>query len=270
MTARYAVVGNPVAHSKSPYIHAAFAEQTGQKLTYEKIEAPLDGFEHTVTEFLVMGGAGCNVTVPFKEAAFNLANELSERAELAGAVNTLWLDDDGLMGDNTDGAGLVRDLLRHTALKGKRVLLLGAGGAARGVIAPLLDESIAGLTIANRRVDKAQALRRHFSDFGKVEAVGFADLAGEQFDMVVNATAASLAGERLPLPDTLWTADTLAYDMMYAKGGTPFMAQATEHGVRLALDGLGMLVEQAAEAFWLWRDIRPDTQPVLAALRAAL
>ncbi|GAB3260077.1 shikimate dehydrogenase [Chitinimonas naiadis] len=270
MTDRYAVIGHPVAHSKSPFIHAAFAEQTRQQLVYETLEAPLDDFIGTVAQFLAMGGAGCNVTVPFKEEAFRFANELTERAELAGAVNTLWLDDEGVVGDNTDGAGLVCDLLRHTTLEGKRILLLGAGGASRGVILPLLDEEPASLLIANRSADKAEALAAHFSEFGEVQGVGLTALGKGEFDIVINATSASLAGAELLLPDGLWRPAVLAYDMMYGKTETAFLQQAARHGVTQRLDGLGMLVEQAAEAFLAWRGVRPDTAPVLAALRAAL
>ncbi|MBL8507635.1 MAG: shikimate dehydrogenase [Chitinimonas sp.] len=270
MTDRYAVIGNPVAHSKSPLIHAAFARQTGQKLVYERLEAPLDGFVDTAAQFLAMGGSGCNVTVPFKEEAFRFANLLSDRAELAGAVNTLWLDDEGVVGDNTDGAGLVADLLLHTPLAGKRILLLGAGGAARGVIAPLLDEEPASLCIANRSADKAVALAGHFAELGEVAGMGLAGLDGQSFDLVINATSASLAGASLPLPASLWQAGPVAYDMMYGAQETPFLAQARAAGVQQRLDGLGMLVAQAAEAFYLWRGIRPDTAPVLAELRGQL
>ncbi|QDQ27235.1 shikimate dehydrogenase [Chitinimonas arctica] len=269
MTDRYAVIGNPIAHSKSPAIHAAFALQTGQKLNYTRLEAPLDGFSDCAAEFLAMGGKGCNVTVPFKEEAYRFANRLSARAELAGAVNTLWLDDDGLVGDNTDGAGLCRDLLRHTELRGKRILLLGAGGAARGVIAPLLAEKPARLLLANRSADKATQLAERFSA-ANLQATGLDALAGQAFDLVINATSASLAGQQLPLPPSLWRLETVAYDMMYGKEETPFLAQAAAGGVAMRLDGLGMLVEQAAEAFYLWRGVRPETQPVLTELRAAL
>lgn len=264
MTDRYAVFGHPIAHSKSPLIHAAFARQTGQDMTYEAILAPLDGFADSVATFMAAGGRGANVTVPFKEAAFRLAGRLSSRAERAGAVNTLTFSADGIAGDNTDGAGLVADLTRNLrrTLAGKRILLLGAGGAARGVIEPLLDQKPASLVIANRTVGRAQELADLF-DRG-VAACGF-DTANTPFDLVINATAASLAGELPPLSPRVFTPETLAYDMMYGRD-TPFLDFSRTHGASTA-DGLGMLVEQAAEAFFLWRGIRPDTAPVIATLR---
>ncbi|MDP2030219.1 MAG: shikimate dehydrogenase [Thiobacillus sp.] len=264
MTDRYAVFGHPIAHSKSPLIHAEFARQTGQDMTYEAIFAPLDGFAASVADFIAAGGRGANVTVPFKEAAFKLAQRLSPRAERAGAVNTLSFHADGILGDNTDGAGLVADLTRnlHCALNGKRILLLGAGGAARGVIAPLLDQQPAALVIANRTVSRAQALAELFGR--GVSACSF-DAADAPFDLVINATAASLAGELPPLSPRIFGANTLAYDMMYGCD-TPFLSFARSHDAATA-DGLGMLVEQAAEAFHLWRGVRPDTAPVIARLR---
>lgn len=270
MTDRYAVIGHPVAHSKSPLIHAAFAAQTQQVLNYTRLEAPLDGFIDSAAEFFVMGGSGLNVTVPFKEQAYAFANVLTERAELAGAVNTLWLDDEGVVGDNTDGAGLVRDLQRHLSLAGLRILLLGAGGAARGVIGPLLDEEPGQLLIANRSAAKAVALAEQFDEPDLLLGCGLSELPEQSFDLIINATSASLAGDSLPLPATVWQADGLVYDMMYGKQETAFLRQAAAAGVQLRLDGLGMLVEQAAEAFFLWRGVRPDTAPVLAELRAGL
>ena len=269
MTDRYAVFGHPIAHSKSPQIHAAFARQTGQDMTYSAILAPLDGFAASVARFIATGGRGANVTVPFKEEAFKLASRLSPRAERAGAVNTLSFNADGILGDNTDGAGLVADLTRnlHCALAGKRIMLLGAGGAARGVIEPLLDQQPAALVIANRTVSRAQELAELFghgmNDRG-VSACGF-DALDAPFDLVVNATAASLAGELPPLSPRVFSANTLAYDMMYGRD-TPFLCFARAQGAATA-DGLGMLVEQAAEAFYLWRSVRPDTAPVIASLR---
>ncbi len=264
MTDRYAVFGHPIAHSKSPQIHAAFARQTGQDLSYEAILAPLDGFADSVAQFVAGGGRGANVTVPFKEEAYALANRLTPRAQRAGAVNTLSFDADGILGDNTDGAGLVSDLIRNLdcALGGKRILLLGAGGAARGVVEPLLEQKPAALVIANRTVSRAQELAELFGQ--GVAACGF-DEATTPFDVVINATAASLAGELPPLSPAIFTAGTLAYDMMYGRD-TPFLNFARSHGAATA-DGLGMLVEQAAEAFYVWRGVRPDTSAVIRSLR---
>lgn len=268
MTDRYAVFGNPVAHSKSPRIHALFAAQTGQDMQYEAILAPRDGFVASVQAFAAAGGRGANVTVPFKEEAFRLATELTPRAAAAGAVNTLSFAGGAIRGDNTDGAGLVRDLTANLGcgLAGKRILLLGAGGAARGVLLPLLGEQPAELFICNRTAAKAGELAAAF----RVAGGGFDALAGRQFDVVINATAAGLADAALPLPDGVFapgSAGCLAYEMLYGRE-TPFMAQARAAGAKVA-DGLGMLVEQAAEAFLVWRGVRPETAPVLAALRQA-
>lgn len=265
MTDRYAVFGHPIAHSKSPQIHTAFARQTGQDMSYEAILAPLDGFAASLSAFIGTGGRGANVTVPFKQQAYKLAAQLSPRAERAGAVNTLVFDD-GILGDNTDGAGLVADLTRnlHCPLAGRRILLLGAGGAARGVIDPLLEQQPAALVIANRTVSRAQELADLFKH--GIRACGF-ESAGGPYDVIINATAASLAGELPPLSPRIFTTDTFAYDMMYGSD-TPFLAFARSQGATIA-DGLGMLVEQAAEAFYVWRGVRPDTAPVIASLRAA-
>jgi shikimate dehydrogenase len=262
---RYAVFGNPIAHSKSPLIHAAFARQTGQDLIYEAILAPLDGFAVAASAFFQAGGRGANVTVPFKEEAFRLAHTLTDRAAKAAAVNTLIYADGQITGDNTDGAGLVHDIRDnlHCDIKAKRILLMGAGGAARGVILPLLAEQPTSLTVANRTVEKAAALREHFNN---IEASSYQDLAGQQFDLVINATSSGLSDELPPLPDGIFAPDALAYDMMYGRE-TPFIRFAREQGATIA-DGLGMLVEQAAEAFYVWRGIRPQTAPVIAQLRA--
>ncbi len=272
MTDRYCVLGNPVAHSRSPAIHAQFAAQCRQDLVYEALLAPLDGFAETVRGFIAAGGKGANVTVPFKEEAFRLSTRLSARAERAGAVNTLAFTGSEIYGDNTDGAGLVRDIETNLAipLAGKRILLLGAGGAARGVIAPLLAGAPASLFIANRTADKAVALARQFSDIAAVDAGNFSEIASKCFDIVINATSASLSGAALPLPAGIFAPGSLAYDMMYGTGETPFLALAREQGAARRADGLGMLVEQAAEAFLVWRGVRPDSAPVLAALRAQL
>lgn len=272
---RYAVIGNPIAHSKSPQIHAAFARQTGQELSYEALLAPVDGFAQTVADFRAHGGRGLNVTVPFKLEAFALAERHTARAQAAGAVNTLAFGADGILGDNTDGAGLVRDLTANLdfALAGRRILLLGAGGATRGVLLPLLDSRPARLTIANRTVAKAEALSTLFAARAGdcvLDACGFDALAGRRFDLVINATAASLADELPPLPPGLYAEGALAYDMMYGRDPTRFMRAALADSAARAADGLGMLVEQAAESFTLWRGVRPDSSPVLAALRRQL
>lgn len=269
---RYAVIGHPIAHSKSPQIHAAFARQTAQDISYEAILAPLDGFVATVQAFRAAGGRGMNVTVPFKLEAFALADRHTPRARAAGAVNTLAFGADGILGDNTDGAGLVCDLTVNLgcALQGRRVLLLGAGGAARGAILPLLGERPAVLAIANRTMAKAEELVRAFAaDAGetRLSASSFAALAGQSFDVIINATAASLSDDVPPLPPGLYADGALAYDMMYGRGDTAFMAAARTDGATRVADGLGMLVEQAAESFTLWRGIRPDSRAVLAELR---
>ena len=268
---KYAVIGNPIAHSKSPLIHGLFAEQTDQPMTYEAILAPLDGFSETLQRFRHEGGRGLNVTVPFKLEAHALADRLSPRAARAGAVNTLILHADGTIeGDNTDGVGLVRDLLQQGArIDERRVLILGAGGAVRGVLAPLLAEHPGALVIANRTADKAEQLASDFADLGVITGCGFDALDGQRFDLVINGTSASLSGELPPLPDDLLAPGAVAYDMAYGTEPTPFQRWAETHGARLALDGLGMLVEQAAESFFLWRGVRPETRPVRAALRQA-
>lgn len=267
---RYAIIGHPVAHSKSPFIHAAFAAQTGQNLTYERLLAPLDGFASTVRTFVEQGGKGLNVTLPFKLEAHALADSLTERARSAGAVNTLKVSDGKLLGDNTDGAGLVTDIERNAgvALGGKRILLLGAGGAARGAILPLLTAKPAALTIANRSLEKAAGLAREFAAFATIEVCAFAALQG-RFDVVINATSASLGNELPPVPAAIFGPATLAYDMMYGKEPTVFMNFARQQGATTR-DGLGMLVEQAAESFYVWRGVRPETAKVFSELRAAL
>ena len=272
MTDLYAVFGNPIAHSKSPDIHARFAAASAQDMRYEARLAPVDGFAAALAEFVAAGGRGANVTVPFKEDAFRLSTRLSERAQRAGAVNTLVFSGAEIYGDNTDGAGLVRDIESNAGvpLAGKRVLLLGAGGASRGVIAPVLAAKPASLFIANRSAEKAVALAAEFSGLAPVLGGSFAETAAKSFDVVINATSASLSGESLPLPPGLFAAGSLAYDMMYGKGETPFLKLAREQGAARCVDGLGMLVEQAAEAFFVWRDVRPETGMVLADLRAKL
>lgn len=270
MTDTYAVIGHPIAHSKSPEIHACFAAQTGQDIDYRRLLAPLDGFNQTVADFIAAGGKGANVTVPFKLEAFALATTLSARAQAAGAVNTLKFDGDVIFGDNTDGVGLVADIVRNAGvpLASRRILLLGAGGAARGVILPLLQQMPSELVISNRTAAKAVALAQQFAAEGPVAASDFAALSG-RFDIVINATSASLAGALPPLAPDVFAPAAFAYDMMYGKEPTVFMGFAAQHGAAVC-DGLGMLVEQAAESFLLWRGVRPDTAPVLAQLRAQL
>jgi shikimate dehydrogenase len=259
---RYAVIGNPVAHSRSPWIHAEFARATGQRMSYEAIEAPLGGFAQAVEAFRAAGGKGLNVTLPFKEAAFALCAQTSARARLARAVNTLVLET-GPFGDNTDGVGLVRDLEVNLgmALSGRRVALLGAGGAAQGVVGALLEAGVSRLVVANRTVPRAQALAARFPG---VQACGYPALEGD-FDLVVNATSAGLSGEAPPLPRGVLGPGTLAYEMVYGRD-TAFLAAARAAGARTC-DGTGMLVEQAAESFFLWRGVRPPTAPVLERLR---
>ncbi len=269
---QYVVFGNPIGHSKSPLIHRLFAAQTGEELEYDTLLAPLDDFTACAQGFFKQG-LGANVTVPFKEEAFRLVDRLTPRAQRAGAVNTLSrLADGTLQGDNTDGAGLVRDLTVNAGveLAGKRILLLGAGGAVRGVLEPLLAHNPASLVIANRTVEKAEQLAREFADLGPVAASGFSWLK-EPVDLIINATSASLAGELPPIdPGLILPGQTVCYDMMYGKEPTPFCVWAAEHGAGKVLDGLGMLAEQAAEAFFIWRGVRPDTAPVLAELRRQL
>ena len=269
-TDRYAVLGNPVAHSLSPQIHAAFAAQTGQSMSYDRLLAPLAGFASVLRSLIDGGARGANITVPFKLEAHALATTLTERAQAAGAVNTLRFDGAEIYGDNTDGVGLVRDIVDNGGLdlQGKRILLLGAGGAARGVLLPLLNLQPAQLVIANRNAAKALDLAAQFSSQGSIEAIGLAALGG-RFDLIINATAASLANAMPAVSAQLFGAHTLAYDLMYGAQPTVFLRFATQQGAATR-DGLGMLVEQAAEAFFVWRGVRPATASVLAGLRATL
>ena len=267
MADRYAVIGNPVAHSKSPWIHAAFARQTRQDMTYERIEAPLDGFAATLAAFRAAGGRGANVTLPFKKQAFRFCgNALSERAGAAGAVNTLVFENGGLRGDNTDGVGLLRDITVNLgrSIAGLRVLLMGAGGAAQGVVGPLLSARPRQLVVANRTAAKACALAQRY---GAASGGGYEALGDAQFDLLINATSAGLADEAPPLAPGAFASGALGYDMVYGRD-TPFLAMARAAGAE-AHDGAGMLVEQAAESFRIWRGVAPDTRSVLAALRAA-
>lgn len=268
--ARYAVMGNPVAHSKSPLIHRHFAHQFGHDIEYTALWVDIDGFKEAVEQFRDEGGKGLNITIPFKLEAFQLSDNLSDRAKLAEAVNTIRFEPDGkIFGDNTDGTGLVHDLTKNLSahLRNKKILVLGAGGAVRGVLGPLLRQNPAVLVIANRTVSKARELAKAFAPIGKVEACGYEDLIGKRFDVVINGTSASLKGELPPLPVNLFANDAVAYDMMYGDKPTPFLEWAMLYGAAIATDGLGMLVEQAAESFLLWRGVRPETKHIIAALR---
>lgn len=273
---RYAVAGNPVAHSRSPHIHSLFAQQTGQAIDYGRLLCPLDGFAPEVKAFAASGAKGCNVTVPFKFEAFELARRRSPRAELAQAANTLRFDAEeqgGWLADNTDGVGLVRDITVNAGvpLAGRRVLLLGAGGASAGVLGPLIEARPAAIVMANRTVEKAEAIVARHADWAArhgvtLSARGLAD-AGTGFDVFINGTAASLAGSGVPVGPEVLQPGALALDMMYGPAAQAFLDWARSHGA-VARDGLGMLVEQAAESFALWRGVRPDTTPVLAEMRA--
>jgi len=272
---RYAVIGNPVAHSKSPFIHAEFAAQTGQDLVYERILVPLDGFKAAVDAFRAEGGLGLNVTLPFKLEAFAIAHECGVRARDAQAVNTLKFEGPAIYGDNTDGVGLVRDIEANLAfpIEGRRVLMMGAGGAAQGSLSVLLDARPGRLVIANRTVEKAERLAERLrADRGLLpellSASSYPALLGEEFDLIVNSTSASLNDTVPDLPTGVFARDCLAYDMMYGKGMTAFLETALSQGAARLADGIGMLVEQAAESFFIWRGVRPQTAPVIAALKA--
>ncbi len=269
--ARYAVVGNPVGHSLSPRIHGSFAEQTGQALSYQAIEIPIDGFADGIRELQSQRYSGLNVTVPFKRLAWELCDALSPRAEQAGAVNTLSFNADGdIAGDNTDGVGLTRDLVNNLQVEISRrdILVLGAGGAVRGVLGPLLELSPVSLTLANRTPEKAQALARDFADQGNIRAVGFETLGDRRFDLIINGTAAGLGNEVPAIPASAVDADTVCYDMMYnINEATAFVDWALSQGADQAFDGLGMLVEQAAAAFEIWRGVKPDSTAVIKSLR---
>lgn len=270
MTDRYCVFGNPIKHSKSPLIHGEFASQTHQAMSYTAELAPVEGFADAWRAFIADGGRGANVTVPFKGDAFALCDTLSHRAKRAQAVNTLIVGGNGrTYGDTTDGIGLVRDLAYHRVpLAGKRVLVIGAGGAVRGVLEPLLAEQPSEVVIVNRTAEKAEQLAQAFADLGNIQGGGFASIDG-QFDLVINGTSASLSGALPPLPETLFAKGAWAYDMMYGSEPTVFLQWAGPRGAKL-LDGLGMLVEQAAESFFLWRNVRPETASVRTLLRQSL
>lgn len=269
---KYAVLGNPIAHSQSPFIHTLFAQQTGEPVQYEAILVGTQAgeFAQAVQKFQDEGGKGLNITVPFKQAAWALVDQCSERAQRAEAVNTLWFDNQGQrMGDNTDGVGLIRDLTNnhHFDFKGKRILILGAGGAVRGILTPLLGANPIQCVITNRTVSKAQTLAITFKEHGNLMVCSYSALSGQSFDLIINGTSASLQGELPPLPPGILAAGGWCYDMAYGHKPTPFMQWALSEGAQQALDGLGMLVEQAAEAFFLWRGVRPETAPVIRQLR---
>jgi shikimate dehydrogenase len=272
MTDQYAVFGNPINHSKSPSIHRQFAEQTGQDLHYAKQLVPENEFAKTAQEFFAQGGKGLNITVPFKIEAFSFAQQLTPRAQRAGAVNTLALQTDGIiLGDNTDGIGMVHDM--HNLgweLEGKRILIVGAGGAVRGILQPVLAEHPAQVVIANRTFAKAEELAVHFHDLGDIQAKTLEQLSGEKFDIVINGTSASLSGDLPSLPENLLNENACCYDLMYGAEPTVFMQWAQQQGAAKIADGLGMLIGQAAEAFYLWRQIRPEVVPVIMALRRQL
>jgi shikimate dehydrogenase len=269
----YAVVGNPVAHSLSPKIHSEFARQTGEALSYEAIELPTDAFANGVAELQRRGFRGLNVTVPFKREAWELCHSMTPRAEVAGAVNTLTLQADGkIHGDNTDGVGLIRDLVNNLKINlcGRKVLILGAGGAARGALEPLLGMSPAKLTIANRNLDRARQLAQDFTSFGKIEAVAYTQLQCEGYHLIINATAAGLSNQVPPISAAVLDPAGVCYDMMYRlNAATAFVEWSVAQGVKQSHDGLGMLVEQAAEAFSLWRGKHPDTGQVMSMLRSS-
>ena len=267
---KYAVIGHPVAHSRSPQIHEAFARATGQQLTYEKLLAPLDGFRETVDAFVRSGGKGLNVTVPFKLQAFALAVDYSPRAKLSGAVNTLKRTGDGWYGDNTDGPGLVRDVTHNlgVAMAGRDILVLGAGGASRGIMSSVLAERPRSLTVSNRTFAKAVVIAELFAPHGVIAAVPTEALAGRSFDIVINATSAGLSDKVPPLwSPSIVASGAFAYDMIYGDAPTAFLIWAEAHGAARTADGLGMLIEQAAESFFIWRGVRPDTASAFPMLR---
>lgn len=271
MSDLYAVMGNPINHSKSPQIHSAFAEQTQQDLIYTAILVPLEKFNDEANNFF-RTGRGLNVTVPFKEDAWQYADTYSSRALRAGAVNTLIKKDDGsIHADNTDGIGMVRDIVINNGcdIAGKRVLVLGAGGAVRGILEPVLEEKPLEVVVANRTVSKAEALAADFSDLGKITGCGFDQIDG-QFDLIINGTSASLSGELPPIPETAIYLETTCYDMMYGAEQTVFNQWAQSLNAATTIDGLGMLVEQAAESFNAWRGVRPDSTPVINNIRNSL
>ncbi|WP_077339612.1 shikimate dehydrogenase [Pseudocolwellia agarivorans] len=266
----YLVYGNPIKQSKSPFIHTAFAKETNQNIEYKSQLAELGEFEQTVKLFIKEGGKGANVTAPFKEEAMAMCDELSEHAQFSGAVNTLTFKNDKIYGDTTDGVGLVNDLLSHNVeLENSRILLLGAGGASKGVVLPLLNQKPKHLTIANRTVSKAETIAQQYAN-QPITAMSFEDANKQEFDLIINATSAGLSGNGVPISETLISNNTACYDMTYGKSLTPFLQMATKQNAKQIIDGLGMLVGQAAESFYLWRGVRPETSKVLNELRKEL
>jgi shikimate dehydrogenase len=267
---QYRVFGNPIAQSRSPYIHLAFAKATGQHLNYKSQLVEYDEFYSSVNNFIAEKGKGANVTAPFKEEALVIADVLSERAQLAGAVNTLTFKNDKIYGDNTDGEGLVQDLLRHKIeLQASKILLLGAGGAAKGVLLPLLAQNPASITIANRTISKAEALIDKFND-NRLNAKGFEQTVNQEFDVIINATSASLSGSLPDIPSSIISSKVVCYDMVYSKELTPFLTWAKEQGATTVIDGLGMLVGQAAVSFAVWRGVKPEVEPIINQLKQVL
>jgi len=270
MSDAYAVIGNPIAHSKSPLIHTEFSKQTKQDMHYEAILVPLNGFIEAIKLFQLNNGKGINVTIPFKFEAYKISTQLTEQAKAAQAVNTLVFDGNDICGHNTDGAGLIHDIIINHGftITSKRILLCGAGGAASGIILPLLKQKPSTLVISNRTVQKAYKLRRQFSSYNNIIVSGNnEDITGRNFDLVINATSTSLIGKSLLLPKGIFSTESLAYDLMYGDKQSPFLQFAEQEGARYLSDGIGMLVEQAAESFFLWRGIRPDTKELIKALR---
>jgi shikimate dehydrogenase len=267
----YAVLGNPVKHSKSPQIHSLFAEQTGIDLKYQAIEVPIDDFSKYVESFFSQGGKGLNITVPFKEEAYSICNALTQRAKFSGSVNTIWFDEQkNIHGDTTDGKGLINDLTTNHSIdiNNKSILILGAGGSVKAILEPLCAQKPDKIVIANRTVSRAEELVEKFFDQGKIEACSFSDLVNQSYDLVINGTSLSLKGELPPLPDTLFKSNASCYDLMYADTDTIFMEWGKEQGATKVFDGLGMLVEQAAEAFNIWHGVLPETAPVIKLLRS--
>ena len=270
---RYAVIGNPISHSRSPQIHSMFAKQTGQELEYSAILVDIGDFNMAADKFFAEGGRGLNVTVPFKRDAFDYASRTTDRATLAKAVNTLIVEPDGsITGDNTDGIGLVNDIINNLdwEINSKKILVLGAGGAAQGILEPLLALHPQHIVIANRSVDKALRLAKQFSEYGYLLGCALDMLDGQEFDVIINGTSSSMLGNQLPLPASIFLGKpNYCYDLMYGAELTPFMKQANNHGA-ITADGLGMLVEQAAESFSIWRGVKPDTKPIIDLIRESL